>query len=57
MSFPELRMSLREARKYFCSQAPRKPRPRITDPYVPFVAETLQRYPRLRATVLYQWGD
>jgi len=35
-------------------QAPRKPRPRITDPYVPFLTETLQRYPRLRATVLHR---
>lgn len=35
-------------------QAPRKPRARITDPYVPFLTETLQQYPRLRATVLYR---
>ncbi len=36
------------------SQAPRKPRARITDPYLPFLTETLQRYPRLRATVLHR---
>ena len=34
--------------------APRPPRPRITDPYLPFLTETLERYPRLRATVLYR---
>ena len=34
--------------------APRKPRPRITDPYLPFLQETLERYPRLQATVLYR---
>lgn len=33
---------------------PRKPRPRLTDPYLPFLTETLQRYPRLRSTVLYR---
>lgn len=33
---------------------PRKPRPRLTDPYLPFLQETLQRYPRLGATVLYR---
>jgi len=36
------------------SQTPRKPRARITDPYLPFLTETLQRYPRLRATVLHR---
>jgi transposase len=30
------------------------PRPRITDPFLPLLTETLQRYPRLRATVLYR---
>jgi len=34
--------------------APRKPRPRLTDPYLPFLTETLERYPRLRSTVLYR---
>jgi transposase len=34
--------------------APRAPRPRITDPYLPFLTATLERYPRLRATVLYR---
>src|SRR6185295_412809 len=33
---------------------PRKPRPLLTDPYLPFLTETLQRYPRLRSTVLYR---
>lgn len=34
--------------------APRAPRSRITDAYLPFLTETLERYPRLRATVLYR---
>ncbi len=29
---------------------PQAPRPRVTDPYLPFIRETLERYPRLRAT-------
>jgi transposase len=33
---------------------PRKPRPRISDPYLPFLIETLERYPRLRSMVLYR---
>src|SRR3954453_4542321 len=33
---------------------PRKLRPRITDPYVPFLLETLEQYPRLRSTVLHR---
>lgn len=33
---------------------PRKPRPLITDPYLPFLRATLERYPRLRSTVLYR---
>lgn len=33
---------------------PCPPRPRITDPFLPLLTETLQRYPRLRATVLYR---
>ncbi len=33
---------------------PRPPRSRITDPYLPFLRETLERYPRLRSTVLYR---
>jgi transposase len=33
---------------------PRKRRPRISDPYLPFLIETLERYPRLRSTVLYR---
>src|SRR3990170_3998751 len=32
------------------SSQPRTPRPRVTDPYVAFIRETLERYPRLRAT-------
>jgi transposase len=36
------------------SQVAHKPRPRITDPYVPFLTETLKSYPRLRATVLHR---
>jgi transposase len=35
-------------------RAPSPPRRRITDPFVPLITETLQRYPRLRATVLYR---
>lgn len=35
-------------------RAPSQPRRRITDPFVPLITETLQRYPRLRATVLYR---
>lgn len=35
-------------------RAPLQPRRRITDPFVPLITETLQRYPRLRATVLYR---
>jgi transposase len=34
--------------------APRPPRARITDPYLPFLTATLERYPRLRATVLHR---
>ena len=33
---------------------PRSPRLRITDPYLPLLLETLERYPRLRSTVLYR---
>jgi transposase len=33
---------------------PPKPRPRLVDPYLPLLQETLERYPRLRATVLYR---
>src|SRR4051794_11501790 len=33
---------------------PRKVRPRITDAYLPLLQETLERYPRLRSTVLYR---
>ena len=29
-------------------------RPRLTDPYVEFIRETLQKYPRLRATRIYE---
>src|SRR3990172_1083417 len=29
------------------------PRPRLVDPYLAFIAETLARYPRLRATRLH----
>jgi transposase len=32
---------------------PRTPRPCVTDPYVPFIRETLGRYPRLRATRVF----
>jgi transposase len=34
--------------------ASRSSRRRITDPFVPLLKETLERYPRLRATVLYR---
>lgn len=34
--------------------APSPPRRRLSDPYLPWLTETLQRYPRLRATVLYR---
>jgi hypothetical protein len=34
-------------------RAPSSLRPRIIDPYRPFIDETLQRYPKLRATRLY----
>jgi len=30
-----------------------EPRPRLVDPYVDFIAETLEQYPRLRATRLF----
>lgn len=33
---------------------PQKPRPRLSDPFLPLLQETLQRYPRLRATVLHR---
>jgi transposase len=33
---------------------PRAERRRLTDPYLPFLRETLERYPRLRATRLYE---
>jgi len=33
---------------------PRPPRPRVTDPYLPFIRETLERYPTLRATRVYE---
>ena len=33
---------------------PRAPRPLLTDPYLPFLIETLERYPRLRSTVLFR---
>ena len=32
---------------------PGPPRPRLVDPYRDFIAETLERYPRLRSTRLY----
>jgi transposase len=34
-------------------RAPSSLRPRLIDPYRPFIDETLQRYPKLRATRLY----
>jgi transposase len=33
---------------------PRPPRPRLIDPFVPWLTATLERYPRLRATVLHR---
>jgi len=36
------------------SNRPRTPRPRVTDPYLPFIRETLERYPTLRATRIYE---
>ncbi|HVR96292.1 MAG TPA: IS21 family transposase, partial [Thermoanaerobaculia bacterium] len=35
-------------------RAPSPPRRRITDAFVPLITETLQRYPRLRSTILYR---
>lgn len=32
----------------------RSPRPSIVDPYIPFIVEQLKKYPRLRASRLYQ---
>jgi transposase len=32
---------------------PRPPRPSVVDPYVPFIEETLRKYPRLVATRIY----
>ena len=37
----------------FCSTQSR-PRPTAADPYLPFIRETLERYPRLRATRLHE---
>jgi transposase len=34
--------------------SPRPPRPRRIDPFLPFLEQTLQTYPRLRATVLHR---
>jgi transposase len=34
--------------------APRPPRPRQIDPFLPWLTETLERYPRLRVTVLHR---
>ena len=36
------------------SNRPRAPRPRVTDPYLGFITETLERYPRLRATRIFE---
>jgi transposase len=36
------------------TMAPRPPRPRQIDPFLPWLTETLQRYPRLRTTVLHR---
>jgi transposase len=33
---------------------PARPRPSMLDPFIPFIRDTLQRYPRLRATRLYE---
>jgi transposase len=33
---------------------PKTPRPRVTDPYLPFIRETLERYPTLRATRIFE---
>jgi transposase len=35
-------------------QPPQPPRPRLIDPFLPWLVETLERYPRLRATVLHR---
>jgi len=35
------------------SRTPAPPRPRLVDPYRPFIDETLRRYPKLLATRLY----
>lgn len=36
------------------SNQPKAPRPRVTDPYLAFIRETLERYPRLRATRIFE---
>jgi transposase len=36
------------------SNRPRAPRPRVTDPYLGFITETLERYPTLRATRIFE---
>ena len=36
------------------SNRPRAPRPGVTDPYLGFIKETLERYPRLRATRIFE---
>ena len=33
---------------------PKKPRPRLSDPFVPLLQQTLERYPSLRTTVLHR---
>ena len=41
------------ARESLAAPPPRR-RPSMIDPYVPFIEETLKRYPRLPASVLYE---
>lgn len=36
------------------SASPRPPRPRLVDPFLPWLEQTLKTYPRLRATVLHR---
>jgi len=36
------------------ARAPRPPRRRLADAFVPWLNETLERYPRLRVTVLHR---
>src|ERR1051325_3186410 len=43
----------RVIQKAQASPEPRRPRPRMVDQFVPFIIDTLKRYPDLRASRLY----